>query len=245
MRTALQAAGPGALQVLAHPAASVADTVRQRAQGQARLPPPVRRDPRATGTPGPPGPPSPQRSTARWDPRPGTHHCSQLLVISWPGVYRCPCSLQPHWLTGMQLPPAMSSYTVPATGHVPLSRPDPAAPRATGAPGLPPTDPSLGALWTHTVSEGPASRLRVTGQAGEGLSRGEEQEADAECVCVRVWGGSQCSCSFSRLSPIPPPHSPPASSPSGQKQPSMRCSSHRLLTSRCEQVSMQGEPLSR
>lgn len=33
--------------------------------------------------------------------------------------------------------------------------------------------------------------------------------------------------------------------PSGQKQPSMWCSSHRLLTSRWEQVSIQGELLSR
>lgn len=47
---------------------------------------------------------------------------------------------------------------------------------------------------------------------------------------------------------VPSPGEPrqhPQHSPSGQKQPSMRCSSHRLLTSRCEQVSTQGELLSR
>lgn len=50
-------------------------------------------------------------------PRPRTHQCSQLLVTFWPGAYRCPCSLQWHWLTEMQPLPAMSSYTVPGTAR--------------------------------------------------------------------------------------------------------------------------------
>ena len=230
----------------------------------ADLDPPARLDSQPARIHHPPGPPptrtpSPPGLPAHRDPPPGTHHCLQLLVVSWPGVYRCPCNLQPHWLTGTQPPPVMSSCTVPATaGHVPLGRPE--SPPFPGPQAhLPPTHrPLFGALWTHT--KGPASRLRVTGQAGEGLSRGEEQEADTVHVCAHVCarvcvhvcahvyvcicggGRSQSLCSFSLLSPAPPP---PASSPSGQKQPSMRCSSQRLLTSRCEQVSMQGEPLSR
>ena len=223
----------------------------------------------STATPSPPGrtpqptwTPSPQGSTARRDPRPGTHHCSQLLVISWPGVYRCPCSLQPHWLTGTQPPPATSSYTAPAAGHEPLSRPDPAVPRATGAPASRPQSPLWGrcgpTLCLRDLPPDSGSRARLEKDCPGVRSRkltlsvcacARVRTCARMCVCAHmcacVWGGSQRLCSFSRLSPIPPPHSPPASSPSGQKQPSMRCSSHRLLTSRCEQVSMQGEPLSR
>lgn len=132
-------------------------------------------DPRPTGTPSPPGPPArldsqpagihhppgppPTRTPslpglpAHRDPRPSTHHCLQLLVVSWPGVYRCPCNLQPHWLTGMQPPPAMSSYTVPATaGHVPLGRPEP-PPFPGPQAHLPPTHRPLfgGAVDPHCV----------------------------------------------------------------------------------------------
>lgn len=141
MGTTLQGTCPGTLQVLAHPAAGVANTVRQQGQGQARPPPlpsgtlsppglpshwtpahgdasppgpqptwtPARRDPsppgpQPVGTPAhldtpPAGTPSPPGLSSRWtpalqDPSSGTHHCSQLLVICWPGAYRCPCSLQ-------------------------------------------------------------------------------------------------------------------------------------------------------
>lgn len=131
-------------------------------------------------------------ASAALSPGPRTHHCSQPLVISWPGVYRCPCSLQWHWLTGMQPLPPMSSYTVPGTTREATSPCQPGLPpAATTGPlrrrlwsppgpwiGVWPWGPSLQATFLPLTVEllPKASRLQVRARQGEVYPQGDDQE---------------------------------------------------------------------